>query len=269
MARVLRRFGCAAPAMFPAGGPNGQILRALLKQEGIAAISVPIAQDTRQDFTVTETLGGGQYRFVFPGAELTRAEARHLLQVIETIEPAPRFIVASGSLPQGASPSFIADLARIAVRRAAKLVVDTSGPALAAVVEQPVYLIKPNRHEFDDLTHSSLDSEKRQLEAARMVLREKPLEMIALILGGRGALLVTREGALRGMAPELQPVSSVGAGDCFLAGLVWQLSGGAPNKEALRFAIAAGAAALLAPGTELCRPADIERLLPQVIVAEC
>ncbi len=268
MSRVLRRFGCSAPAIFPAGGPNGQMLRTLLKQEDIVATCVPIVQDMRQDFTVTETRSSRQYRFVFPGSGLTHVEAGDLLQAIETIEPAPDFIVASGSLPPDTDVNFFADVARIAKARGARLVLDTSGPSLAAALERPVYLIKPNLHEFRDLIQSSLETETRQLDAARALLREKRVEMIALTLGARGALLVTHENAWRGSAPELEPVSSIGAGDSFLGGLVWRLSSGASNEDALRFALAAGSAALLSPGTGLCQPADIRKLLSEVKVTQ-
>ncbi len=90
--------------------------------------------------------------------------------------------------------------------------------------------------------------------------------MIALTLGADGALLVTANDAWRGLAPKIKAVSTVGAGDSFLGALVWQLSRGACHRDALQFAIAAGSAALLAPGTELCFPADVERLLPSVKV---
>jgi 6-phosphofructokinase 2 len=268
VARVLRRLGVASTAVFPAGGAKGQMLQVLLKQEDIAAVFVPVGQDTRQDFTVTERQSGAQYRFVFPGARLTGAETTSLLQALQEIEPVPQYIVAGGSLPEGTRLTLFADIARIATAQGAKLVVDTSGAALVAALAEPVYLIKPNLHEFQELVQSPLDTLEEQLQAARRVLHETNLQMITLTLGAEGALLVTAENAWRGIAPKIHPVSSVGAGDSFLGGLVWQLSRGASNQDALRFAIAAGSAALVSPGTELCRPPDIEKLLPRVQVTQ-
>jgi 6-phosphofructokinase 2 len=60
----------------------------------------------------------------------------------------------------------------------------------------------------------------------------------------------------------------VGAGDSFLGALTWRLALGRNLDDALRYAIAAGSAALLSPGTELCRLDDVERLLPQVTLSE-
>jgi len=94
----------------------------------------------------------------------------------------------------------------------------------------------------------------------------KNIEIIALSLGHLGALLVTRSLALRAQALPIKPVSAVGAGDSFLGALVFSLARGAALAEAFRLAVAAGAAALLNEGTELCRPGDVYRLAGQVKV---
>jgi 6-phosphofructokinase 2 len=59
-------------------------------------------------------------------------------------------------------------------------------------------------------------------------------------------------------------LSAVGAGDSFLGAMVSRLATGHPLEDAFRYAVAAGAAAVLTPGTALCDRADVERLLPQV-----
>ena len=61
-------------------------------------------------------------------------------------------------------------------------------------------------------------------------------------------------------APPIEAKSAVGAGDSFVAGMVFALGGGEPIEKAFRFGMAAGSAAVLRPGTDLARPADIERL---------
>jgi 6-phosphofructokinase 2 len=93
-------------------------------------------------------------------------------------------------------------------------------------------------------------------------------EIVALSLGDQGALLVMEDGAWRSRPPPLAVASSVGAGDSFLAGLLVALSHEDRPADALRQAVAAGAAALLAAGTQLCRPADVSRLAAAVEVWE-
>ena len=266
VARVLCRFGADVVALFPAGGPTGDLLLRLLKQEDVPVIAVPEAAYTRQDFTVLERRSGAQYRFVLPGPQLTESELRALVVALQGIRPAPEYIVASGSLPLGAPVSFYRLVAEVASEMGAKLALDTSRDALVAAVDAPVYLVKPNLHELQAFGAAALDTDEQRLRAVRHILREKPVQMIALTLGADGALLATRDRAWRGKAPALEPRGSVGAGDSFLAGLIWKLSCGVSHVEALRFAIAAGSASLSTSGTELCRTTDIQQLLPEVEV---
>lgn len=87
---------------------------------------------------------------------------------------------------------------------------------------------------------------------------------MALSLGHDGALFVTAEAAWRAPGLDVKVVSAVGAGDSFLGGLTWSLASGHDLEESFRYALAAGSAALLTPGTELSRADDIHRLHPEV-----
>ncbi len=266
VARVLRRFGGSPVALFPAGGPTGDLLLRLLKQEDVPVFAVPVTANTRQDFNVLERRSGAQFRFVFPGPPIAKDEVRALLTTLQNLRPLPEYIVASGSLPVGAPVNFFRSAAEIASGMGAKLALDASREALVAALDAPVYVVKPNLHELLAFGETTLDSDEHRLCAIRRILRDKPVQMIALTLGPEGALLATRDAAWRGNAPVIEPRGSVGAGDSFLAGLIWQLSRGASPAEALRFAIAAGSAALLSPGTGLCQPEDIARLLLEIEV---
>jgi 6-phosphofructokinase 2 len=90
--------------------------------------------------------------------------------------------------------------------------------------------------------------------------------VVALTLGHYGAMLVTREVALRADPVPIKPVSTVGAGDSFLGALVARVAAGRDMEDAFRYAVAAGSAALLAHGTELARRDEVERLLSAVKV---
>ena len=99
-----------------------------------------------------------------------------------------------------------------------------------------------------------------QEKAAREVIGQGRSEIVVLSLGEEGALLATAEECERFAAVPVEASSTVGAGDSMLAGIVLGLSRGLPLREAVRFGLAAGAAALLGSGTELCRRSDVERL---------
>jgi 6-phosphofructokinase 2 len=98
------------------------------------------------------------------------------------------------------------------------------------------------------------------------LVRSGKVDIVALTLGELGALLVGRDFRLRARGLGVKAASAVGAGDSFLGAMVWRLSLGGEWEEAFRYGVAGGAAALLSPGTELCRKEDVERLCRQVSI---
>lgn len=266
VARVVRRLGGEVVAVYAAGGSVGALLRRLSDEEGLESLPVPIAEETREDFTVLEEASGHQYRFVLPGPRLSEPEWRACLDAVARFAAPLDFIVASGSLPPGVPEEALADLARHAQARGAKLVVDSTGPALAAALKVGVHLIKPNLRELCELTGESPTGRDEWIAAARRLVASRQVEHVALTLGEHGALLVSADEAWFAAGVPVKIVSAVGAGDSFLGALVWALSGGKSRCEALRHATAAGTAALLSPATDLCHPEDVARLLERVVV---
>jgi 6-phosphofructokinase 2 len=263
VARVATRLGADVKALYPRGGETGSLLRRLIDAEGIASLVVHVAGQTREDMTVLEEETGEQFRFVFPGPELSEAEWRECLAAIAALASHPAIFVASGSLPPGVPADFYAQAARTATARGAKVIVDASGPALEAALGQDVFLIKPNLRELRHMVGQPLDDEESWLAACRKLVDAGRTEIVALSLGHLGALFVTGEGAWRAPALDVKLVSAVGAGDSFVGGLAWSLASGHDLEEAFRYGLAAGSAALLTPGTELCRREDVERLHAQ------
>jgi 6-phosphofructokinase 2 len=266
VSRVLRRFGMRSLSVYPAGGSTGRLLNRLAAQEGLETLAVAIEGDTREDFSVVERETGKQFRFVLPGPSLTEEEQDAVLGSLKHLKP--DYFVASGSLAPGMPSSFYAQAIKLDAVSRAKAIVDTSGPALVAALAHGVYLIKPNLRELRELADETLENETQYLRAARRLIEAERAQMVALSLAEEGALLVTRDTAWRAFAPKVTPVSTVGAGDCFLGAMLWRLASGSRLDDVLRYAVAAGTAALLAPGTELCRPSDVAKLLPDVRVQE-
>ena len=265
VARALNRFGIAAIAIYPAGGVTGQLLRNLVEREGVRDILIPVQNETREDVTVFDETTREQFRFVFPGAALSELEWQDCLAAIGRVTPSPAFVIASGSLPAGVPEDFFGRVAR-ACKGRSKVIVDTSGPRLTAALEQGVFLIKPNLHEFMALVGLSTSDETTLVAAAADLIERGQTEMVALSMGPDGALLVTRDIALHAQGLAIDAVSVSGAGDSFLGALVWSLVNDGRPEEALRYAVAAGSAALLSLGTELCLPADVHRLVADVMV---
>jgi 6-phosphofructokinase 2 len=264
VARVVRRLGSEVTAIFPVGASTGELLLRLVEGENVRSIAIKIAEETREDFTILEEKSGNQYRFVLPGPTLAEREWRECLKTLEQIEKLSPFIVASGSLPPGVPDDFYAEVARIAKARGSKLVLDTSGKSLAAALKESVYLIKPNLRELQELVNAGLADQSAWLGACRQLVETGRAEVVVLTLGEKGALLVTRDLAHRANAPDIRSISAVGAGDSFVGGMVWSLAAGGNLLEAFRYGVAAGSAAVLNPGTELCHAPDVIRLYERI-----
>jgi 6-phosphofructokinase 2 len=260
VARAVRRLGGEALAIYPAGGATGELLRALLAAEGVLQRPLPITGWTRENFNVLEETTGRQFRFVLPGPELAASEQETCFAELELLHPFPRYLVASGSLPPGVPSDFYARVARLTRERGGRFVLDTSGEAARPALEAGVFLVKPSLREFQHLTGLA-DAEESHLvsESKRWILAGR-CEVVVLSLGAAGVLWVSGEATERLASPTVPVRSTVGAGDSMLAGIVLRLQQGRGLPEAVRFGVAASAATVMNPGTELCHRADAERL---------
>lgn len=264
VARVLTRLGGHCVAVCPTGGSSGQWLQKRMLEEDLDSVFLPIADETRVSFTVHEHSTGAEFRFVMPGPRLSEAEWQGCLQWLEALQPFPDLLVASGSLPPGVPADFYARLARLCRAKGTRLVLDTSGPALAAALAEGVYLFKPNLKELAELSGRSLESDEQWRTAARQLVLDGKADVVALTLGHLGALLVTRDAMWSAPPLDVPVASAVGAGDSFVGALVWGLQYGLPLEQAFAWGIAAGTATLLSAGTALCRPEDVRQLQAQV-----
>lgn len=265
VARAVHKLGGAATALYLSGGPPGQMLGDMLAAEGVPHGACPTGGLTRSSFTVLETSSGMQYRFSKPGPMITAAEQEHFLQMVREWQPKPNYVVASGSLPPGVQGDFYARLAELTRELGARLIVDTSGPALRAALNVGVYLVKPNVRELGMLFDLPPDGELAVERHAMEIVERGQSEVVLVSLGAAGAVAATRDGTERIATPVVPIISKVGAGDSMVGGVVLALARGEPVHNAVRFGVAAGTAAVMTPGTLLCRREDTEKLYESIL----
>jgi 6-phosphofructokinase 2 len=259
VARAAHALGGDAVAIFPVGGPAGEMIHHLLDQEGVRHHPIAIGGFTRESLAVEDRQTGEQFRFILPGPVVGEADQERCLDQLSMAAAEADFIVASGSLPLGVQEDFYARVVDLAQKLGKRLVLDTSGAALSRA-GHGIYLLKPSLRELQELVGRGIGSLLEQERAAREIIEQGRSEIIVLSLGEEGALLVSVDECERFAAVPVQARSTVGAGDSMLAGVVLALSRGLPLREAVRFGLAAGAAALLGSGTQLCRRSDVESL---------
>jgi 1-phosphofructokinase len=254
VSRALATHGPSTRAVVTVGGAEGEHLIALLRDTGIEIVPVGIRAAIRSNITVVEP-DGTTTKFNEPGAQLSAEELAAVFAAVKTAVESADWLVASGSLPPGTPASVYADLIRSLADSGTCVAIDTSGPALEAVLDAGPTLVKPNRDELAEVTGRQLLTIADVVDAACR-LRDLGASAVLASLGADGAVLVDGDGAIHGRTPAVAPLSSVGAGDAMLAGF---LAAGGKGSDALVEGLAWGAAAVLQPGSGMPSPDDIDR----------
>jgi 6-phosphofructokinase 2 len=265
VARVLHRLGANCVAVYLASGVTGERHHKLMSAEKVRCHVMPIAEETRESFSVHETSSGNDFRFVLPGPHVTSAEVEACLDYVTQHLP-KQFLVISGGLAPGMPENLYARLAALAKAQGVRVVLDSNGPALAQALKECVYVFKPSLRELRDLTGQDLPDQDSQVAAAQQLVHSGQAEIVALSLGAEGALVVSATERWRARSVKVDVQTTIGAGDSFVAGMVWSLGRGEPVLKAFQYGMASGAAALLAPGTSLSQASDVHALLPQVVI---
>lgn len=268
VSRAVRKLGGESLALYTSGGHSGQTLRLLLEQEGLSHRPIEVAGWTRENLIVLESATGQQYRFGMPGPELSDKEWQACLEQLSAGVAKPYYLVASGSLPPGVPADFYARVARLGQQQGARVVVDASGEPLRLALREGVFLVKPNIREFREMIGEGGEDEAKVLALAKKIVLDGQSEVVVISLGAAGVLMVSDSGVERLHPPTVPIISKVGAGDSMVAGMVLSLARGNSLRDAVRFGVASGTAAVMTPGTELCRREDAERLYRQMLPGE-
>ena len=255
VARIIVELGGHCELLYLSGGATGELLETMLRPLGIRQHVMKIHDPVRVAYNVHELSTNLEYRFVPEGPLVSEAELAPVFDLLETTDA--DYIVASGSLPRGVPMDTYLRMAEIAQRKGQRFVLDTSGDALRETLAScHVFLVKPSLGELEGLVGRKLDHESVG-PAAQEVIHRGAAQYIAVTLGADGAVLVSADSITRVPAIKVTVQSAVGAGDSFVAGMTWSLSEGRDIVDAFRLGMAAGAAAVMTSGTELCRQADI------------
>jgi 6-phosphofructokinase 2 len=260
VSRAIKKLGGETIAYYLAGGPTGDVMKILLDNEKVKQHVVFSGEWTRENFSVTDKGHDHQYRFGMPGPTIPEEEWQNCLKIIEDIEFVPEYLVASGSLPPGVPTDFYARMARVAKQKGIKVVVDTSGEGLIKAAEEGVFMLKPNLREMGQLTGNTSISAEDQEELAQEIISSGKAQILLLSMGARGAMLATDNSIEYTVPPTVHVESTVGAGDSMVAGFVYAHSKGWNLMDVLMYSVAAGTAATITSGSELCRKNDVDRL---------
>lgn len=258
VSRALWANGASTLAVLPLGGAEGDMMARLLDEVGLAYIAVPVEGAVRMNVAVVEP-DGTTTKVNEPGPLLRPEDGHRLLERVCATVREGDWVLGCGSLAPGLPSDFFAQLITAARGAGARVAIDSSGAPMARALGAAPDLIKPNHEELEEIAGRRLDTVGEVLDAARDLV-VGGIATVVVSLGADGAVIVNADSHVWACSAIDQPVSTVGAGDCLLAGVLSALADSADPSQALTTGVRWGSAAVTLPGSRVPTAADLARV---------
>ena len=245
------------------GGHAGNYIEAELKPFGIESAFYHMEQESRSCINIWDTVQKKQTEFLEPGFTVAEKDFEGFVEKFRELVKDANVVAMSGSVPKGLDGTAYQKLVAIVKEAGKKVILDTSGKLLTAGIESRPTMIKPNIDEIRMLTGSQCDDLNEIIEAAEQI-HANGVEVVAVSLGGDGAIVVSDEGVYRAIVPKIDAVNTVGCGDSMIAGFALGFSEGLSIADTLKKASAISAAAALREETGFFVMEDMEKIFPRV-----
>ena len=261
--RALRVNGVENLAYIVIGEENGEAFVAQMKADDIACRYFKIPGRIRENITIHPEEGKetriSLNTFRVPEAVLARVEAAVLAE-----DPAELLLSFSGRIPKGLEKESVKKMLKKLIDGGAKAVVDSASFTPDDLKELHPWFIKPNEQEIEAFLGRTPKTAREAARDAEALVKAGVSETVMISLGGDGAAFSDGENTYVLKVPKLEnPVSTIGAGDSTVAGLLAGTAQGLSQAEALRLAVAYGTAACMTAGTLPPRPEDVKTVLAQ------
>jgi len=264
---ILGELGYPSRALGFAAGNAGRIMTKMLRARGCVTDFVWLEGETRVNIVIVSEEWQCQSTLTEPGLQVGADDIEKLRRKFIKALKTASCVIIGGTVPPGVDASIYTEMVKSAREAGLPVVFDASGPGLKAGMKGRPTIAKPNIDEISELIGSPVNNIGEAYKAGKE-LQEKYGTSLVITLGKDGALAVLPRRAYRIPVLKIPVVSTAGAGDAVLAGLAAALSEGRSMEDGLRLGFAAAAAVCLSPATADCRNADVQRLLPQVRLAE-
>ncbi len=268
VARALTRLGRPVIAAGFVGGPTGTRVLEQLREESVLTDFTRIAAETRINLAVIDPTSGDQTEINERGPAVSPEEVRGLFERIGYLSSGAKICVLAGSLPPGAGDDLYARLIADLGRRGVAVVLDAEGEAMMEGVRAGASMVTPNEREAEELVGQEFSDGSDLAAGLNELVRLGAVE--AAITRPEGCVAAVGEGAERRLlevhTEPLEPVSTVGSGDAFLAGYVAARYEGRSAEDCLAYGVACGAESTQHFGAGTVDRNQVERLLGEVAV---
>lgn len=260
VSKMIRSLGGKSVAMGILGGATGKYIKKSLQDMGIDSDFVLTTAETRTNIKVVDTVRGETTDINEPGTPVAKRVLTSVFTRLKARAQKGDIVVFAGKIPQGASAGLLAEWIGKLTAAGVRVFLDADGDTLFEGVKASPYLIKPNEAELSQLMGCSFSTLSDVCLGAKRVIHEAGVQVVAVSMGGDGALIVTKDGAYRAEGIRVPVLSTVGAGDAMMAALAFGMDTGMPFPEMVALSIAASAACVSESGTQAAPLDNIMKL---------
>lgn len=261
VSKVLHNFQKESMALGFIGGYTGEHIRNNFKISDMKEKFTVLEENTRINIKMKTSYGETEIAGKSP--QITEENLKDFFEKISKIKSGDK-IVLSGSVPKSLSDNIYVEIIS-KIPDGVDIILDTRGEAFELALEKGVFLTKPNQKELEDFLGKKINSVDELVLAAKE-LQAKGSKNVIVSLGEKGSVCLTQEKVLLGNAPKGDLVSSVGAGDSMVAGLLYGLELEKSIEEAYSYAIASGSSTAFSEGLTSLK--DMLTYKEQVIIEE-
>lgn len=270
VARALKRLGRPVIATGFAGGPTGSRLLEQLREETVLTDFTRISAETRINLAVIDPTSGEQTEINERGPAVSPEEVEAFVTRLGYLADGAKLCVLAGTLPPGAGDDLYARLVKELSARGVPVVLDAEGEAMLAGLRAGASVVTPNEREAEELVGQEFSDRGDLVHGLSELVRLGAAE--AAITRADGCVAIVGENAERRFlevrTEPLEPVSTVGSGDAFLAGYVAARYDGRSVDECLAYGVACGAESTQHFGAGVVDRNQVERLLGEVNVQD-
>jgi 1-phosphofructokinase len=257
------------------GKNNATLFETFFTEKKIQNRFVFVNGNTRVNIKVIDEAQNQVTDINFPGLVPTESDITSLFQIVNDLVNECDWFILSGSIPTGLSPNIYGTLIHQLKQQGKTIVLDASGESLRQAIPFAPYAIKPNVNELQELVGKSLEDERSIIQAAEDLI-DRGIQCVVVSMGAKGALFVDSSGSLQSnrsevicaRPPQVEVVSTVGAGDAMVAGFVIGKLRNLSLSDCARLATACSIAALSQIGPRLPPKATVESWMANVTVTQ-
>lgn len=243
VSKVLKNFSVESKALGFVGGFTGDYIKKHLNEYEIESDFIELQENTRINIKLktkdSETEIAGK------SPTISRENVKELLKKFEEIKK-DDVVILSGSVPNSISKSIYADIIKL-LPKDCKVILDTRGLHFVEGLKEGVFLTKPNNHELEEFFNRKLNNIEEIIQAGKD-LQALGSKNVLISLGKDGSILITEKEVYIGNAPQGKLISSVGAGDSMMAGVVYGIAKGMTLEDSYKYGIASGSSTAFSEG---------------------